>query len=79
MTHVVAGSEGTDKVNWARKHGIHAVSLEWLVACGYMWREADAAGMAVNAETSKTRPADWLNQQQQLCRLPPPDLSKTGR
>lgn len=33
-THVVAGTEGTDKVHWARKHGKHVVSEAWLLQCG---------------------------------------------
>ena len=50
MTHVVAGSAGTDKAKWARSQpGVHAVSLEWLAACGYQWRRCDESAFPVQA------------------------------
>jgi len=42
VTHVVAGRAGTDKVKWAASHPhVHAVSLDWLVTCGYLWTHVD--------------------------------------
>ncbi len=34
VTHVVSGSDQTDKVHWARKQGRHVVSTGWLNAAG---------------------------------------------
>jgi len=50
VTHIVAGSNGTDKVRWARgKPAVHAVSVDWLASCGYLWRQADERATPVEA------------------------------
>ena len=76
VSHVVAGSDGTDKVRWARAHGVHTVSVDWLASCGYEWRVADEASMRVDSSTGKGKapPADRLNAQLGN-KLPPPELS----
>ena len=77
VTHVVAGSDGTDKVRWAQKHGKHAVSVEWLASCGYLWRAADEAQTPIaGVSATKLNPAKVL--QEQLTTLPPPDLRPSG-
>lgn len=73
VTHVIAGSDGTDKVRWARSHGVDAVTVEWLASCGYMWRRVDASGLRIDGVHAKDGPS--LKLQQQLSTLPPPDLS----
>ena len=40
VTHVVAGSKGTDKARWGRDQGRHVVGVKWLYACGYLWQRA---------------------------------------
>lgn len=41
---------GTDKVRWARgKPAVHAVSVDWLASCGYLWRQADERATPVEA------------------------------
>ncbi|KAK9806049.1 hypothetical protein WJX73_008855 [Symbiochloris irregularis] len=46
-THVVAGGDRTDKVLWAKRHRVHAVSPAWLHASGLHWRKADEAKFPV--------------------------------
>ena len=48
VTHVVAGSDGTDKVRWGQcQPGVHVVSVEWLASCGYSWRAVRESSMPV--------------------------------
>ena len=57
VTHVVAGRAGTDKAKWARSQpGVHAVSLEWLAACGYQWRRCDERAFQVQAAAAAVKP-----------------------
>ncbi|KAK1295274.1 RNA polymerase II C-terminal domain phosphatase-like 3 [Acorus calamus] len=41
VTHVVAASPGTDKVNWARSTGKYAVHPSWIEASSLLYRRAD--------------------------------------
>ena len=75
VTHVVAGSDHTDKVRWARSKGVHAVSIDWLASCGYLWRAADEEGMDVSAigVAKAGQPAKSLKLAAEST-LPPPKL-----
>ena len=64
VTHVVAGSDGTDKVRWARTHGAHAVSIDWLAKCGYLWRCVDERSARIDGlKPSKSGPGRKLPEQ----------------
>jgi len=63
VTHVVAACGGTDKVRWANSRpAVHAVSLEWLVSCGYLWRREEEANYPVRAALppAEVQPSDQL-------------------
>ena len=74
VTHVIAGSDGTDKVRWARSHKVPAVSLDWLASCGYLWRRVEERSFRIDGKraSDKGQPASKLPDQ--LCQLPPPEL-----
>ena len=71
VTHLVAGSDQTDKVRWARHHKVPAVSIDWLASCGYLWRKADEESMPIQgtviAKGKPSLPKD-------VGTLPPPKL-----
>jgi hypothetical protein len=73
VTHIVAGSDGTDKVRWARSHGVHAVSIDWLASCGYLWRVVDEAKLPIDGKVAKAGPGERLPTQ--LGVVPPPKLA----
>ena len=76
VTHVVAGSDHTDKVRWARSKGVPAVSIDWLATCGYLWRAADEEGMDVSTigVAKGGQPAKSLKLAEDGGTLPPPKL-----
>ena len=77
-THVVAGSDGTEKVRWARSKGVHAVSVEWLASCGYLWRAVDEKSTPIDGKLAKAGAAGE-KLPQQLCNLPPPDIAASKK
>ena len=79
VTHVVAGSDGTDKVRWARaQSGVHAVSIEWLASCGYSWRRVEERTLLVeSAKTSMLAATHQTVGPDLRGTLPPPQFGKT--
>ena len=73
VTHVVAGSDGTDKVRWARSHKVHAVSIDWLASCSYLWRVVDEAGKPIEKVASGKGPAALPDQTGWMA---PPDVER---
>ena len=75
ITHIIAGSDGTDKVRWAKARGVHAVSIDWLASCGYLWRVAEEGDFPIDgkAHTKGVAPGERLGASSAT--LPPPDLA----
>ena len=88
-THVVVGRDPqgniatqTDKVRWARAHDVHAVTIDWLTRCGYMWRWVgeEEEGMAIpnpaSSSASTAVAASLSNKAKEpSSQMPPPESS----
>ena len=99
ITHVVAGSDGTDKVKWARARSgvhrdhdllsisatftyngghfsqVHAVSVEWLARCGYLWRAVEEEDVLLAPGQTAGPAARELERLQPTSTLAPPKLA----
>ena len=63
VTHVVAGSNETDKAHWARRQGRHLVSPGWLHAAGILSTSLSLmTGVSRRLHAASTLARFWLLQ-----------------